>query len=148
MRTEIETLYQLRKKYRGAHVLGLGIFFIAWLARSVFKIADVDMENVHLAIFIILLLSLVFLSYNAIRFNIIERRIKKDSVLKEALHDELYQLNDLKAWKTAFFSIIIFIALVAILSLFIFFEDLMLIFITTFLIGFGSYSLTVYILER
>ena len=76
------------------------------------------------------------------------RKIREDPSLKEALHDELFQLNELKAWKTAFFSVIGFNVLVAVLSLFIVFEDLMLIFLTTLLIGFGSYSLTLYLLDR
>ena len=148
MTTPIESFYQMRKKYRGAHVLGLLIFAIAWIARSIYKIAELNVENLHLIIFIILLLSLVYLAYYAIRFNIIERKIKQDATLNEALHDELFQLNELKAWKTAFFSVIVFNVLVALLSLFIAFNDLMVIFITALLIGFGSYSLTLYILER
>lgn len=127
---------------------GLGIFVIAWITRSIYKVADLDMENLHLVIFIILLLSLAYLAYYAIMVNIIEHKIKEDLSLREALHDELFKLNELKAWKTAFFSVIGFNVLVAILSLFIVFEDLMLIFITTLLIGFGSYSLTLYILDR
>jgi hypothetical protein len=148
MSSQIESYYQMRKKYRGAHVLGLGIFFMAWVARSIYKIADMETESVYFVIFIILLLSLGFMGYYAIRFNIIERKIKADQSLKEALHDELFRLNELKAWKIAFFSVIGFNLLAAILSLFIIFDDLMLIFITTLLIGFGSYSLTLHILER
>jgi hypothetical protein len=148
MTTKIESFYQLRKKYRGAHVFGFGVFVSAWIARAIYKIAKLNMEYLHLVIFIILLLSLAYLAYFAIRFNIIERKIKEDLSLREALHDELFQLNELKAWRTAFFSVISFNVLVAILSLFVVFEDLMLIFITTLLIGFGSYSLTLYILDR
>lgn len=148
MTTQIETFFQMRKKYRGAHVLGLGIFLIAWIARSIYKLAKLEMVNLHLIIFIILLLSLVYLAYNAIRLNIVERKIKQDDSLKEALHDELLQLNELKAWRTAFFSVIGFNVLLALLSLFIVFEDLMLIFISVLLIGFGSYSLTLYVLDQ
>jgi len=148
MTTQIESFYQLRKKYRGAHVFGLSIFFLAWIARTIYKMSDAKMESVHLVIFIILLLSLVYMAFYAIKFNIVERKIKSDQTLKEALHDELFQLNELRAWKTAFFSVIGFNLIVALFSLFIVFEDLMIIFITTFLIGFGSYNLTLYILDR
>ena len=141
MTTKIEVFYQLRKKYRGAHILGLSIFFLAWIARSIYN-------NVYLIIFILLLLSLAYLAYYAIRFNIIEHKIKQDPSLRVALHDELFQLNELRAWRTAFFSVISFNLIVALLSLFIVFEDFMLIFITTLLIGFGSYSLTLYLLDR
>jgi len=148
MTTQIESLYRIRKKYRGAYIIGLSIFFIAWIARSICKVIELNMQDLHVTIFIILLLSLFYMAYYAIRFNIVERQIRGDPSLREALHDELFQLNELKAWRTAFFSVIGFTVLAAILSLFITIEDLMLIFITTLLIGFGSYSLTLYILER
>ena len=148
MATQIETFYQMRKKYHGAHVLGLVIFAIAWIARAIYKTANLNIDNLHLVIFIILLLSLAYLAYYAIRFNIVESKIKQDQTLREALHDELFQLNELKAWRTAFFSVIAFNVLVALLSLFVIFNDLMLICITALLIGFGSYSLTLHILDR
>jgi hypothetical protein len=55
---------------------------------------------------LILLLSLAYLAYYAIRFNIVEHKIKEGLSLREALHNELFQLNELKAWRTAFFSVI------------------------------------------
>ena len=148
MTTSIETFYQKRKKYRGSHVLGLGIFLLAWVARSIYRMAKVNMESLEIFIFVILLLSLTYLAYYAIRISTIERKIKEDATLKEALHDELFQLNELKAWRSAFFSVIGFNIIIAILSLFIVFEDLMVIFLTTLMIGFGTYSLTLYILDR
>ena len=78
MSTRIESFYQMRKKYRGAHVLGLSIFFLAWIARSVYKIAEAEIESLYLVILIVLLLSLVYLAYYAIRFNLVERKIKAD----------------------------------------------------------------------
>jgi hypothetical protein len=148
MTTRVEIFYQMRKKYRRAHVFGLSIFTSVWIARSIYKVTKLNMEELHLAIFLILLLSLAYMAYYAIRLNIIERKIKREPLLREALHDELFRLNVLKALKTAFFSVIGFNVLAAIVSLFINNEVLMLIFITILLIGFGSYSLTLFILER
>lgn len=148
MLTQPEILYNLRKKYRGAHVLGLGMFTLAWIARSIYKVTNSENERLHLVIFIFLLLSLFYLAFYAIRLNIVEHKINNDPSLKEALHDELFQLHELRAWKTAFFCLMSFNILMAIFSLFVVIDDIMLIFITSFLVGFGSYSLTMYILER
>lgn len=148
MSTKGEIYYNLRKKYRGAHVYGLIAFTLAWIARSIYKISHFEDENLYLVIFVILFLALAYLSYYAIRFNIVERKINRDPSLKEALHDELFQLNELRAWKTAFFSLMGFNILMALLSLFVVFNDIMLVFITSFLVGFGSYSMTMYILEK
>jgi hypothetical protein len=148
MSTQIEIFYQIRKKYRGAHIFWLVIFTVAWIMRSVLKITNAENETMQQITMVVLLLSLIILAYYAIRFNIVEHKINKDDKLKKALHDELFQLNELKAWKTAFFSVMGFILLIAVFSIFVVISDLMLICITALLIGFGTYSFTLYIRER
>lgn len=148
MTEQIEILDQKRKKYRGRTILGTIIFFIAWLLRSIIKIYELEMETFHTAVFIILLLSLCYQAYFAIKLNVIEKHIKRNPFLKEALYNELVRLNALKAWKVAFFSMMIFIILVGILSFSVQIRDTMLIVVTALLVGFGTYHTTVYILDR
>jgi hypothetical protein len=148
MHSQIEIYDQKRKKYRSGHILGLVIFFIAWIVRSIIKVGDLDLDVLETLAMTVLLLAVIFQAYFALRFNLLEREINKDPFLKEALNDELMHLNQLKAWRAAFFSLIIFIVMVAILSFFITFNDLMLIFITALLVGFGTYNTTLYILDR
>ena len=76
MQNQIEALYAARKKYRGSHVLGLGIFLMTWIARSISKIAGLKLQNLNLAVLLILLLALLYLAYFAMRVNLIERKIK------------------------------------------------------------------------
>ena len=144
----IEILDQKRKKYRGRAILGSIVFFVAWLLRSIIKIYDLEMETFHTVVFIVLLLSVCYQAYFAIKLNIIKKRIKRDPLLKEALNNEWVRLNELKAWKVAFFSMMIFIVLVGILSFSVHIRDTMLIVVTALLVGFGSYHTTVYILDR
>ena len=116
MTEQIEVLDQKRKKYRGRAILGSIIFFIAWLLRSAIKIYELEMVTFHTVVFIVLLLSICYQAHFAIKLNLIEKRIKRDPVLKEALNNEWARLNALRAWKVAFFSMMIFIVLVGILS--------------------------------
>ena len=148
MTDQIEIFDQKRKKYRGGAIVGTIIFFIAWLLRSIIKIFALEMETFHTIVFTLLILSVIFQAYFAIKLNIIEKNIKSNPILKEALHNELVRLNELKAWKVAFFSMIIFIVIVGILSLSVKINDTMVIVVTALLVGFGSYNTTVHILDN
>lgn len=68
--------------------------------------------------------------------------------MKDALNNELVQLNELKAWRVSFFAVIGFIVIAAITSFFIQINDLMLIFLTALLVGFSTHNAAVYFLDK
>jgi predicted XRE-type DNA-binding protein len=70
------------------------------------------------------------------------RKIKKDPSLKDPLNNELVQHNELIAWRASFFSVIGFIDVAAVVSIFVHINDLMLIFLAALLIGFGTHNAT------
>jgi hypothetical protein len=146
--SDIEFFDQKRKKYRGGTIIGTLIFFVAWLLRCVIKISEPEMETFHIIVLTILILSICSQAYFAVKLKFIEKKIKRDPVLKEALHNEWVRLNELKAWKVAFFSIIIYIIFVGILSFSVKINDTMLIVVTALLVGFGSYNTTLQILDK
>lgn len=148
MTTQIEILDEKRRKYRGGHLIGFGVFFVAWIIRSVFKVVEIDTDLGYTILLIVLLLSVLVQMYFAVKAKTVEGEIRKDAFLKEALNNELIRLYELKAWRAAFFSVIGFVFLVAVASLFVKYNDVMLIFITAFLVGFGTYNITVYVLDR
>jgi hypothetical protein len=76
------------------------------------------------------------------------RKIKKDPSLIEVIKNELVQHNELIAWSAAFFSVIGFIAVAAFVSIFVQINDLVLIFLTALLIGFGTHNAAFHVLER
>jgi hypothetical protein len=96
----------------------------------------------------ILILAVLFQAYFAIKNVLLEREIKKDPQLKDALNNELVQLNELKAWRASFFALIVFIVMAAVLSIFVQINDLMLVFLTALLIGFGTHNTAVFLLDR
>jgi hypothetical protein len=148
MSTQIEMTDQERARYRGGHIVWLIVFFIAWVVRSVLKIAELEMDTTYTVLMAVLILSVLVQAYYAVRIKLVERRINRDASLKHALNNELVRLHQLKAWRASFFSVILFIVIAAVVSLFVDFNDLMLIFITALLIGFGTYNTTVYLLDR
>ena len=148
MTTQIEIFDQKRMRYRGGGLIGSIIFFIAWIGYVILRISGQNMVLLHTIVLAILILSVLFQAYFAIRNTLLERKIKKDPILNEALNNELVQQNELKAWRASFFSVIGFIVVAAVTSIFIQINDLMLIFLTVLLIGFGTHNIAVYLLDR
>lgn len=148
MTSKIELFDQKRKRFRKGTVTWLFVFVIAWIVRSALKVQAVEAGIWSKVLLAILVLSLVFQAYYVLREMLLGKEMRNDALLKEALNDELTQLNALRAWKAAFFAVIGYILIIAILSFFVQFNDLMLLLLTAFLIGFGTYNAAVYFLNR
>ena len=148
MTNQIEMFDRKRKKYRGGHILGFIVFFIAYIVRTLIKMLGLKLGTLYTGSMIVLLLAIAVMAYFAARLIIVERKIRKDPVLKEALYNELVRLNELKAWRIGFFSLIVFILLAAYAIVADLLKDPMLLVVTALLVGFGSYSITVYLLDK
>lgn len=148
MTSQIEKFDERRRKYRGGLILGSLIFFLAWIGYVIYRISEQELELLHKGLLAILIISVLFQAYFAIRYNLLEKKIREDPFLKEALHNELVRLNELKAWRASFFSVIGFIILAAVASIFVQINDLMLVFLTALLIGFGTHNVAVYLFDR
>jgi hypothetical protein len=146
--TQIEIYDRKRRRYRGGGLLGSIVFLIAWIGYVILHITCQTMDVLRTIVLVILILSVIFQAYYALRANLLERQIRKDQILNDALNNELVQLNELKAWRASFFSVIGFIVVAAIASIFVQINDLMLIFLTALLIGFGTHNIAVYLLDR
>jgi len=148
MTNQIEMYDRKRKKYRGGHILGFIVFFIAWIVRTLIKMLELKLGTLYSGSMIVLLLAIAVMAYFTVRFLIVERKIRKDPILKEALYNELVRLNELKAWRIGFFSVIVFIILATYLIVAELLKDPMLLAATALLVGFGSYNITVYLLDK
>ncbi|MBN1273946.1 MAG: hypothetical protein JXB26_16905 [Candidatus Aminicenantes bacterium] len=148
MSSQIEFFDRQRKKLRGGGVLGSIVFFLAWVARSALKIAETEADTIHTILMVILLGSVAWMAYFGIRLVYNENKIRKDTRLKEALYNELVLLNELKAWRIAFFSLVIFIIIAGYLVTTLPVKDPMLLIITALLVGFGSKNISTYLLDK
>ena len=148
MTTKIEMFDQKRKRNRGGGLIGSAIFLIAWIGYVVIRISCLNIDLLRTIVLVVLILAVLFQAYFALMNVLLEREIKKDPQLKDALNNELVQLNELKAWRASFFSVIGFIIVAAVLSIFVQINDIMLVFLTALLIGFGTHNTAVYLLDR
>jgi hypothetical protein len=148
MTTQIEAYDRSRKQYRGGLIFSSIVFFVAWIGYVVVRLSSRSMQVLHILVMVTLFASLIVQVYFAFRSTLLERRIKKDPQLKEALNNELVELNELKAWRASFFSVIGFAAVTALASFFVQINDIMLVVLTAFLVGFGTHNTVVHYLDR
>jgi hypothetical protein len=146
--TQIEIFDQDRKRYRSGLLVGSIIFLVAWFGYILVRVSPRPLELFHTIVMVVLIVSLLIQAYYAVRTNLLERKIRKDAQLKAALNNELIQLNELKAWRAAFFAMLGFIILTGVFSVFVQIDDLMLVLLTLLLVGFGAHNLAVFLLDR
>ena len=149
MSSKIEMYDQKRKKYRGHFILSYGVAFIAFIVRSILKIVGTQAETLQTSGYISMGLAFLCICFG-IRLALTERTIRKDPLLKEAIYNELDRLNELKAWKIAFYSLILFnlaaVYLFHIMALPL--KEPVMLMVASLLIGFGSFGLARYLLDR
>jgi hypothetical protein len=148
MTTQIEIFDQDRKRYRSGLLIGSIVFLLAWFGYIIVRIAPEPMDLMRTVVLVLLVASLVVQAYYALRTTLLESRIRKDAQLNEALNNELIQLNELKAWRAAFFAVLGFIVITGAFSFFVEIDDLMLVLLTALLVGFGAHNLAVFLLDR
>jgi len=148
MNNQIELFDRKRKKYRGGNILGFIVFFIAWIVRTVIKMFELKLPTIYTGSMIVLWIAIAVMAYFVVRLIIVEKKIRKNPILKEALYNELVRLNELKAIRIGFFSLIVFIILSAYLIVADLLKDPMLLAGTALLVGFGSNSIAVYLLDK
>ena len=148
MTTQIEIFDQDRKRYRSGLLIGSIVFLLAWFGYIIVRIAPEPMNLMRTVVLVLLVASLVVQAYYALRTTLLERRIRLDVQLNEALNNELIQLNELKAWRAAFFAVLGFIVITGAFSFFVEIDDLMLVLLTALLVGFGAHNMAVFLLDR
>jgi hypothetical protein len=148
MTTQIEIFDQDRKRYRSGLLIGSIVFLLAWFGYIIVRIAPQSLDLFHTIVLVLLVASLLVQAYFALRSTLLERRIRQDEQLNEALNNELIQLNELKAWRAAFFALLGFIVITGAFSFFVEIDDLMLVLLTALLVGFGAHNMAVFLLDR
>lgn len=149
MSNKIETYDRKRKKSRGHLILSFGVFFIAFIAWSVLKIVGTQAGTLWTMRQVSMGLAFLGICFG-IRLSLTERKIRKDPLLKEAIFNELDRLNELKSWKVAFYSLTI-LTLIAVYLFHIFdvpLKEPIILIITYWLVGGGSFEFARYFLDR
>ena len=145
----IELMDGKRRKYLSGYLVFLSVFLVIWFSEKVLQAAGIEIDGIRIVTLPVYIICILFQAYFSISLSTLKKKIKEDPQLNAALNNELVRLNELKSWRTAFFTTCASVLLLSILSVFTpLLDDTMYIALTSVLIGFGSYHLAFFILDR
>jgi hypothetical protein len=147
MTHRIEQFDMKRKRLRGGHILSIIAFFLTWMAFVVLEFAHLEESRLSKILLIICYIFLLAVIFFAVRLRRNAYLINRDPVLREALNNELVQINRLKAWRTAFIAMAVFLAATGLLSLFVEIKNLMIV-ASSLIVGLGSQRITFFLLDK
>ncbi len=147
MTRRIEQFDMKRKRLRGGHILSIIAFFLTWMAFVVLEFAHLEESQLSKILLIICYIFLLAVIFFAVRLRRNAYLINRDPVLREALNNELVQINRLKAWRTAFIAMTVFLAATGLLSLFVEIKNLMIV-ASSLIVGLGSQRITFFLLDK
>jgi hypothetical protein len=148
MNSNIEVLDKQRMRYLKLYLIGFVVFLTLSITRFFFRLGDLNAQPVGKAVLIGLLLSLLLLVISTIGSSTLERAIKDNPSLQDALNNELVQSLEVQSWKSAYLGAIattIFFAL----AWFVYpISDPVLVALTSIIAGAGAYKATFYFRYR
>lgn len=145
---KIENYDQKRKRLRGGRVLVEIAFWILFKVRSARLVAGWQQAAGWTAMETALALCVACLAGLSLWLVLVEREIRRDSLLREALYNEMHRLNDLKAWRAALLCVMGFNVVMAFVLLAAPVRDPMLLVVSNLLVGFGGFDVARYLLDR
>jgi hypothetical protein len=148
MPTKSELIDEKGKNLRKGYLIWLIVFFTAWLGWATIKTFDLPFVSLELIFVILLVFSVCVQAFYALRERLLKISMKQDPQLRGLLNDELVQYNQLKAWRNAFIALVLYLILMATISLWISLGELHLLVITGLLLGFGTYNASAYLLNK
>jgi hypothetical protein len=146
--SNIESYDRKRKRLRSGRVLGLVAFWMLFKIRSARVVAGWRPANEWTAMETALTLCVLVLAFFSFRLVFVERAIRRDPLLREALYNEMHRLNDLKAWRAALFCVMGLNAVMAFVAMAVPLRDPMILIVGNLLVGFGGFDVARYVLDR
>jgi hypothetical protein len=148
MKPDIESLDKRRMRYLELYLIGFVPFIMLSVTRFFFRLGGLNSQPIGIAVLVGLILSVLLLALSVIGSALLERTIKDNPSLKEALHNELIQALEVQSWKAAYLGAVgatIFFAMVW----FIYpVSDPVLVALTAIIAGAGAYQATFYFKYR
>jgi hypothetical protein len=148
MDNEIESIDRKRRSFLRGYLVAFAVFVILMIIRFFFRAADLNREPVGIAVLVGLVIAVAVQAIYMMGLAFLQRRIRKDPSLREALDNELVRLCELRSWKTAFFASIGTAFFFALVAFFYPICDLMLVALMATVVGAGAYRAAFYFIYR
>ena len=148
MESDIEMLDKKRMRYLAWYLVGCVFFILLSVTRYFFRLRDLNSKSIGIVVLIGLLLSLLVLVISTIGSISLGRKIKRDPLLKEALHNELVRSLEVESWRAAYFGAAATTVFFAVAWFFYPLCDPVMVALTTIIVGLGAYQGTFYFKYR
>lgn len=148
MESEIERLDRMRMRYLEWYLIGIIIFLILFLLRYFFRLRGLNAQPIGIAVLAGLFLCVGLIAFSTYKSAILARVIKGDPLLEEALYNEMVQSLETQSWKAAFIGSIAATSFFAVIEFIYPICDLVLVALTSMIVGFGVNRATFYFKYR
>lgn len=102
MNLEIEQIDKQRMRYLEWYLIGSAAFIPLTIVRFFFRLDGLNEQPIGIAVLILLIFTLLLLSYSAYRTILLARQIRLDPRLEEALNNEFVLALEAQSWKAAY----------------------------------------------
>lgn len=146
MNNKIEYFDLKRIRFLKWQIIGVMLFIITSISEMILKFSGISIIDIRLVSLPILIFSVLLQGLFVIKLALLQMKIDKDIDLKNALNNELVNLNRMKAWRTGFIVLSLFTGVFGVLSIF-FPVDPVYAALTSIVAGAGGYNLGFFVLE-
>lgn len=148
MESEIERLDRMRMRYLEWYLIGIVLFLILSLIRYFFRLGDLNAQPIGVVVLAGLFLCVGLIAFSTYKSAILARKIKGDPLLEEALYNEMVQSLETQSWKAAFIGAIATTSFFALVGFIYPICDLVLVALTSIVVGAGANRATFYFKYR
>jgi hypothetical protein len=146
MNNKIEIFDQKRIQFLKWQIIGIMVFLIISITEMILKFSGIPIQDIRLISLPILVFSVLLQAFFVMKLAFLQKKINQDIELKNALDNELVNLNRMKAWRTGFIILALSTCVFGVLSIF-FPVDPVYAALTSIIAGAGGYNLGFFVLE-
>ncbi|MBE0687132.1 MAG: hypothetical protein IH585_14170 [Anaerolineaceae bacterium] len=146
MSNKIEVFDLKRIRFLKWQIIGVMLFLIISISEMILKFSGIPIRDIRWISLPLLIISVLLQAIFVMKLAFLQKKIDKDMELKQALDNELVNLNRMKAWRTGFIILALFTGVFGVLSIF-FPVDPVYAALTSIVAGAGGYNLGFFVLE-
>jgi len=146
MNNKIEIFDQKRIRFLKWQIIGVVVFLIISISEMILKFFGIPIQDIRLISLPLLVFSVLLQAFFMMKLAFLQKKIDKDMELKQALDNELVNLNRMKAWRTGFIILALSTGVFGVLSIFLPVDPVYAA-LTSIIAGAGGYNLGFFVLE-
>jgi hypothetical protein len=148
MADEIEVMEARGRSYLKGYLIAFYIFMFLWIVRFFFRESGLNYEPIGYLVLAGLIIMVLIQAFFMGRLALWKKKVRGDSRLNAALNNELIKLYELRSWKIAFLSAVGSTFFFAVVSFFYPICDLVLVALTSLIVGGGAHMTAFYVMNR